>query len=126
MKRLLIVFTAVVVVAVCLVAGCVSTGKTYIDDEETINSRIGEEFVIALDSNPTTGYEWMASYDDSVLTLTYEDYDAEKCPGLVGAGGTYYFGFEAIKKGETQITLDYQREPENKSIDRRVFTISIK
>ena len=125
MKRLLILFT-VVVLAAFLVTGCVTSGNTYIDQEKPINTSIGEEFVIALDSNPTTGYEWIASYDDSILDLTYQEYNAEKCPGLVGAGGTYYFGFEALKKGETKITIDYLREWEGESIDQRVFTVNIK
>lgn len=126
MKRFLILFMVTVVVATCLVAGCASGEKNYIDQEETINTGVGKEFVIALDANPTTGYNWIASYDDNRLELTLEDYSTEKCPGLVGAGGTQYFGFEALKKGETEITFDYQREWEGESIDQRVFTVIIK
>ena len=126
MKRLLTLLMAVIVMATCLVAGCVTTGKTYIDDDETIGCSVGEEFVIALDSNPTTGYEWVASYDESVLEMTHEEYNAEKCPGLVGAGGTYYYGFEAKKKGETEINVDYLREWEGESIDHRTFRVSVK
>jgi inhibitor of cysteine peptidase len=126
MKKLLILLTILTTVATCLVAGCVNTGETYIDQNETINTSVGQDFIIALDANPTTGYEWIASYDDSILTLTHEEYDAEKCPGLIGAGGTYYFGFEALKKGETEITVDYLREWEGESIDQRVFTVNIK
>lgn len=124
-KRFLVLFTALVVTAF-LVTGCVTTGNTYINQTEPINTSVGEEFVIALDSNPASGYEWIANYDDSILDLTYEEYNAEKCPGLVGAGGTYYFGFEALKKGKTEITLEYLRDLEEESIDQRIFTVNIK
>ncbi|MFC1933048.1 protease inhibitor I42 family protein [Chloroflexota bacterium] len=125
MKRSLIMVTAVVV-ATCLVAGCVSGGGIYIDPEKTINSSVGSEFAIALDSNPTTGYDWEVSYDDNMLTLGDKEYTMEKCPGLVGAGGTQYFTFKALKKGETKITLDYQRSWEGESINQKVFTVNIK
>ena len=125
-KFLLLITAAVIVTAICLVAGCAGGTRIYFDPAKTINSSVGNEFVIALDSNPTTGYEWEVTYDDKMLALVDKEYSAEKCPGLVGAGGTRYFTFKTLKKGETKITLDYQRSWEKESIDQRVFTVNIK
>ena len=127
MKKFLLLVTAVVVVgATCLVAGCAGEARAYINPETTINASVGKEFIIALDSNPTTGYDWDADYDGNMLSLVEEEYSTQKCPGLVGAGGTQYFTFKASKTGETKITLDYQRSWEEKSIDQKIFTVNIK
>ena len=126
MKKYLILMALVLVVVTGLVLGCTRGEKTYINQEETIKTSVDNEFVVALDSNPTTGYSWVVSYDDTMLSLDYEDFSSEKCPGLVGAGGTQYFGFKALKAGETEITLDYLRSWEDESIDQRVFTVIIK
>ena len=75
MKRVLLLVT-VVVLTLGLVAGCVGV-KTYKDVGEEIDIGVGQEFIIALGSNHTTGYSWQASYDETMLELvggesTYE------------------------------------------------------
>jgi len=124
-KRLLI---SMVVVATCLVAGCVGEVETYTDPGQTINIGVGQEFVIALGSNPTTGYGWQESYDETVLTLVEKTYrpGEEANKGVVGAGGVEYFRFKALKTGETEITLVYKRLWEEEFLEQKVFTIDIK
>ncbi len=125
MKRLLI---SMVVVATCLVAGCVGEVETYTDPGQTINIGVNQEFVIALGSNPTTGYGWQESYDETVLTLVEKTYrlGEEAKQGVVGAGGVEYFRFKALKTGETEITLVYKRLWEEEILGQKVFTINIK
>jgi Predicted secreted protein len=125
MKRVLVlVMTSMLLV--CLVAGCGGGVKTYVDAEETINTSVGQEFIIALDANPTTGYNWEESYDDTVLSLVEKKYNPdEKAPGLVGSGGTQCFQFKALKKGTTEITLTYKRSWETGSAEQKVFTADI-
>ena len=127
MKKLLVLLVTLIL-AVCLLAGCGGV-KTYIDDEKTITASVGQEFIIALDSNPTTGYDWEESYDDSMLSLDEEEsrYEPdEKAEGLVGAGGTQYFRFKALKKGNTEINLVYKRSWEEEIEDEKVFKVNIK
>jgi len=124
MKRLItIVITSVL--AVSLIAGCAGIA-TYTDPLQTINATVNGEFAIALDSNPTTGYSWNVSYDESLLSLEKEEYNPdEKAEGLVGAGGTQYYQFKALKAGSTEINLTYRRTWEEEPIDRKVFTVTI-
>ena len=124
MHRFLIL---VAVVAIFLVAGCAGGVKTYTDSEETINIGVNQEFVIALDSNPTTGYSWQASYDESILQLVGKSYEMGKAAkqGAVGAGGVDYFRFKTLKTGKTEIALVYKRVWEEESIDQKVFTVNI-
>ena len=124
MKHLILV----VMVAILLVTGCAGGVKTYTDSTQTINTGTNQEFIIALDSNPTTGYSWQASYDESVLELVGKSYEMgeEAKQGVVGAGGVEYFQFKVLKAGKTEITLVYKRPWEEESLYQKVFTVIIK
>ena len=65
MKKFLILVT-VAVIATSLVAGCVEV-KTYTDSGQTIDIGVNQEFVIALGANPTTGYDWEVSLDETKI-----------------------------------------------------------
>jgi inhibitor of cysteine peptidase len=72
--------------------------------------KVNKEFIIALPSNPTTGYSWMAHFDPDYIKLvnsTYIPYPTRH--GIVGSGGIQIFLFKAIKPGKTVITMEYQR-----------------
>jgi inhibitor of cysteine peptidase len=124
-KRFLILL---VVVATCLVAGCVGEVETYTDPGQTIDIGVNQQFVIALGSNPTTGYGWQESYDQTMLELVEKTYrpGEEAKQGVVGAGGVEYFRFKAVKTGETEITLVYKRQWEEEFLEQKIFTIDIK
>ena len=125
MKKFLIPVTLVVAIA-CLVAGCVGEVKTYTDSGQTISIGINQEFVIALGSNPTTGYSWQESYDETMLELVGgESTYKESKEGVVGAGGIEYFRFKVLKAGETEITLVYKRAWEEEIVEQKVFTVNI-
>jgi len=127
MKKFLIL-VAVAVVATALVAGCGGV-KTYTDSGRTISIGVNQEFIIGLGSNPTTGYGWWESYDETMLEMvgdkTYE-MGAEAEEEVVGAGGVEFFTFRALKKGETEITLSYKRHWEEEGIDQKVFAVDIR
>jgi len=126
MKKLVILVT-VAMVATSLVAGCVRV-KTYTDSGQTIDIGVNQEFIIALGSNPTTGYGWQETYDETILEMmgekTYKPGE-EAEEGVVGAGGVEYFRFRALKAGEAEITLDYKRTWEEEGIEQKVFTVNI-
>ena len=125
MKRLLVLLITSIL-AVCLIVGCRGEVEVYVETEDTINTRVGQEFVIALDSNPTTGYDWEESHDSAVLCLVESRYtpDEEK-PGLVGAGGTQYYRFRGLKAGTTEITVVYKRAWETEIAEQKVFKVDI-
>jgi len=124
-RNLLLVLGLTSLLAVSLIAGCAGI-TTYTDPSQTISASVNGEFVIALDSNPSTGYSWNVSYDASMLSLEKEEYNpSEKEVGLVGAGGTQYYQFKALKAGSTEVNLTYQRTWEEGYIDQKVFTVEI-
>jgi inhibitor of cysteine peptidase len=127
MKRVWLLVT-LVVLTLGLVAGCVGV-KTYTDSGQEINIGVGQEFIIALGSNPTTGYSWQASYDESMLELVGGEptYEAEETgDDVVGAGGTEFFRFLTLEAGETEITLVYAQHWEGGGVgETKVFTVVI-
>ncbi len=126
MKKFLIL-VILAVIALGLVAGCVREVETYTDSGQTINIGINQEFVIALGSNPTTGYGWQEGYDEAMLRLEEKTYELGETAeqGAVGAGGIEYFRFKALETGQTEITLVYKRPWEEGVIDQKLFTVNI-
>jgi inhibitor of cysteine peptidase len=127
-KKLLTLSVVLILVAGSLLAaGCRGKVQTYTDPGQRINVGTNQEFVIALNSNPTTGYDWEENYDDSMLILAGKEYRVgEKAAGLVGAGGTQYYRFRSVGSGSTEITLSYKRPWEEEVLERKVFTVDIK
>lgn len=129
MKKYLLLIMGVLLTA-CLIAGCGAEVKAYFDPSKTIDISANKEFVIliALESNPTTGYSWEASYDETMLDLVEETYELGEYAkqGLIGAGGTELFRFRALKSGQTEITMVYKRPWETEIQDQKIFTIEVK
>jgi predicted secreted protein len=125
--RRLLILALVAVLPICSVSGCLGEVETYDDAGQAIDISVDQQFVIALGSNPTTGYGWQESYDETMLEIVEKTYEpgegAEE--GLVGAGGIEYFRFKALKEGETEITLVYKRAWEEEFLDQKVFTVNI-
>jgi len=126
-KKILILIV-IAVLATCLLAGCAGGVKTYTDPAQTINVSVNQEFIIALGSNPTTGFTWHRSHDTTMLELIEKTYEPseEAEQGLIGAGGIEYFRFKVLKAGKTEITMVYKRPWEEEIIDQKVFIVNIK
>jgi inhibitor of cysteine peptidase len=127
MSRLTVLVMLLLLVT-CLLAGCgTQQSNEYTDPSKGIEIGVSGQFVITLEANPTTGYQWQADFDKSSLKLIKSDYkQSESKPGLVGVGGKEYFTFEGLKKGNTRITLVYKRAWEQGSASQKVFNVSVK
>jgi inhibitor of cysteine peptidase len=128
-KIFLIVVT--LILSISLITSCGgSTIKAYSDPEETIDSSMDKEFIvlIALESNPTTGYSWEAEFDTAMLELVEQTFELGEFAkeGIVGAGGTELFRFKGMSKGKTDITFNYKRSWETEILDTKVFTVEVK
>ncbi len=87
---------------------------------------IGEEFLITLDSNPSTGYSWEADFDENYLMFKSKDFVPGKVNSeVVGAGGKEIFTFAPINAGETMVTMSYGRSWESKATEVKVFKYNI-
>lgn len=126
MHRILILVTGLLILTI-ITAGCKISAETYSDAGRTVTVKRGQQFVIALGSNPTTGYSWEATYDEKILTLVEKTYEqGEQSKELVGAGGIEFFRFEAFRSGDTKIDLVYKRPWEGTVSLAKSFNVVIK
>jgi len=76
-----------------------------------VKMEVGQNLIISLNDNPSTGYRWdIVEVDESILPLLTRDYkQREAKPGMYGVGGTLTLGFKAIAAGQTKVKLIYAR-----------------
>ncbi len=123
MKKLFrLVLPALVVLG--LLAGC-ARERVFTNAGEVISVKAGEEFVISLAANPSTGYSWDVAPTVSWLEFLGKTYHATQ-PVLTGSGGTEELRFRASGAGSATITLNYQRPWEGTAVQQVVFTVEVK
>jgi len=115
-----------------LVASCGEAGSAdrVLTDSDTgshvlLNS--GDRVEIRLESNATTGYEWMvpeAGLPD-IVELVDDRYEVPDTD-LVGAPGTQVFVVEAIRQGADVLRLEYVRPFEDPMTPERVVEFIIR
>lgn len=93
-----------------LVGGCGSENVTFTDPDERFEVDPGEEFVVVLESNATTGYSWQLEVEppSSIVRLVRNVY-VEPDTDLVGAPGRQELTFEAVGEGTAVVQLWYVR-----------------
>jgi inhibitor of cysteine peptidase len=94
--------------------------------DSLIQARVGEEFVITLQSNPSTGYRWMLadSLDAGLLRLAGRTYVPDQ-PVMPGSGGHEQFTFVGVAPGETTLRLRYSRHVQRSAPRRAEFGVRI-
>ena len=109
----------------------VPVGQEQQDDATSTNmikTTPGEEFVIKLDANPTTGYEWqlVQSIDDSLVKFVNSHYVPDMT-SLLGSGGKSVWTFKAVRAGKAQISFKYIRpwEKNTPPVKEATYIVSI-
>ncbi|SRR6056297_1577466 len=102
-----------------------------VETDKTFEAKKGEEIMIKLDANPSTGYNWSIAneIDNSVVKLVKESYKPDKVPenrNIVGSGGTKIFVFKGLKRGNAYVHLEYKRQGMPETDKTKVFLIKIK
>jgi len=129
MKRLMTILALAAVISSLLIACGTAGPKIYDDPGQTISVKVDQEFIIALEANPTTGYTWQEEFDESFVMVVGGGYESssEAKGGLVGAGGIQSWQFKALKKGKTEVTMVYKQPWKGGGVgETKVFTVSIK
>lgn len=79
----------------------------YTRQQAVIKARQGDEFIVALDANPTTGFQWEPRFEADVLQLL-ERRPPAPGPG-VGGGGVERFRFKVIGTQPSRLHFAYRR-----------------
>jgi inhibitor of cysteine peptidase len=107
------------------VAGTTSSAtKVYTERDTAISVAKGDEFVVALPANPSTGYSWSAQDDDLV---TFQDSAQVRGGSMPGQGGTQRLTFRAVATGSTTLELAYTRpfEPGVPPAETASFAVTV-
>ena len=97
------------------------------DEGRTIELAAGQDLVVSLESNPTTGYGWEVSEIDGAILAPVGDaeYAQGGAEGMVGAGGVETYRFSAQGPGQTTLTLIYHRAWEKGVEPLETFSIKV-
>ena len=122
MKKILFCFIS----GVLLVAGCAASNSSAVntDPDKIIHVRVGQEFTISLNTNPTTGYDWEYISVNEWIQPLDTTYQADNT-GLIGSGGTDIFRFKAHGQGKAVLDFVYKRSWETTSIEQKTFIVEV-
>ncbi len=101
----------------------------YSEPAKPISVAPGDNFTIALESNPTTGFLWelAGKLDPSVVKFSGSTYVSSKSD-LNGAPGKEVWTFTAVNRGTTTIPMKYSRpwEKNEPPVKTAVFTVVVR
>lgn len=95
------------------------------DMGETIRIGVGEEVLVKLKGNPTTGYTWETAEGDEAILKQIGEAEFTPDRAAIGAGGTLTLRFKAIGKGTTALRLIYHRPFEKNTPPIKSFQIDV-
>ncbi len=95
------------------------------DSPEQVDLRVGDELVVELEENGTTGFEWQDATSEPSGVLGQVHSEFEPGTGGAGAAGRRRFVVTAAKPGEASLTLALRRSWEVGREPRRSVTISV-
>ncbi len=93
----------------------------------TVTVKGGQEFLIALPSNPTTGYVWTAKPSNSDVSIFGSAF--QRSPAgrtVVGAGGEQIWVLDAVHTGTAKVVFTYSRPWLKNTLPARTETFTIK
>ncbi len=119
----------VILFVILMVSGGCSVAEVQLDANSNGTQKElarGQTVVVALDSNPTTGYSWAVSdVDQNVLRQVGNSSYQSSNSNLTGAGGVETFQFEAENAGLTTLKLVYRRPWETNVAPIKTFTVQV-
>jgi len=97
------------------------------DPEVPIEVQPGDEFSIALASNPSTGFRWKMTLPEGAQPVTFLGSEHVVADTVMpGVPGTEVFKFKAAAEGEVQAAFVYERPWETiPAPTRKIFTILV-
>ena len=102
--------------------------EEYLNPDEPIKVKAGQNFTIKMQSNPTTGYGWQLSKADEKIVQFVTNAYIPPDSKLMGAGGHEVWTFKAVGEGATEISMQYVRpwEKDQPPARTNVFTVVVK
>jgi predicted secreted protein len=109
------------------VAGEMNVDASYNGSEVALE--VGDNLIVTLDSNATTGYSWNLSSvsDTAVIQKVSDEYITPEPtePPVVGQGGQEVWTFEALTAGTAAISMIYIQPWETEAEPAETFDITV-
>jgi inhibitor of cysteine peptidase len=90
------------------------------DDGNTFVVAAGDELIVTLPENPTTGYRWELDSPSAALVLERDEPRAGRVPG---AGGVRVLAFRAAAAGRVRLSLQLRRAWETMQPPLQKFSV---
>lgn len=126
-----LIAVALVVVALA-VAGCAAKASalTVDKDDNSVTLSEGQELVVKLEGNPSTGFGWVVVDDaDGMLEQagepTIEEPKTQGSQQIVGQAQMQTFTFRTVKTGSATLTMEYKRSWETTVPAERTFSVDV-
>ena len=120
---------AITLVLFLAIGFCNSFGQEQGVPATTIEVNLGEDAVISLEANHTTGFSWQLAkpLEGDLLEFVDTKYIPAET-GLIGSGGEEVWTFKTLKKGKTEISLIYVQpwEKDKPPARQATFVIIVK
>ena len=121
----------VALVGALLLAGCALVrGASPVEVDQgaagqTIALARGRKLIVALESNPTTGYRWEMEPAEGACVEQVGEADFRSESNRVGSGGIERLTFQAVRAGEMDLKLVYRRSWETGVAPIETFTLHV-
>ena len=130
MKSKLGLICATIVISLCLVACSSAPSLVSVDASysgQQVEVAVGGSLTVTLDSNPSTGFEWVLVNigDETVLKNVANTYEAPEDTDMVGVPGEETWTFEALKKGTCSVSMEYSQSWEGGEKGAWTFTLTV-
>ena len=89
-----------------------------------VHVKVGDELVLRLPENPSTGYRWVLDPPRGSLELAEDAYVRSR-DGAVGSGGERHFTLRATNSGHAEIQLRLARSWEQQAIKQASVAVTI-
>jgi len=98
------------------------------DNGKSLTVKVGQEVVVLLKGNPTTGYTWLlAGIEGPSVALDGKvQYKENPHPeGMVGVPGMFQAKFKAFQPGKSTVKMEYRRPWEKNQKPIKTFEVSL-
>lgn len=114
---------------VCDIVNQYGFPKDMVDDclqIKVMETFLGQNFIITLMGNQSSGYEWNANYDSEIVQFVTREY-IQMDKELMGGVGLEKFTFQALKEGNTDIEFVFKKpaETDDKAIEKLYYQIKV-
>lgn len=127
-----IVFVVILVIVGVFIFSGLSNKSAKIEvseNQKNIDIKTGQEFVITLTSNPSTGYNWSVDniYNKNIISMISSEFRPTDTK-MSGVPGTELWTFKGAGKGNTKLSFKYTRQRDDKTsqLDSKIYIVSVK